>query len=343
MVERKGESMGQPVLAEVTRGGRVESRHHGAIVVVDAKGRRVLALGDVEAAVFPRSAVKALQALPLVESGAADRAGLDAAELALACASHSGEPIHAAAAASMLAKVGRDVGCLECGTHWPIGEAPARQLAREGKTPSALHNNCSGKHAGFVCLSCALGEDPAGYIGIDHRVQREVRLSLEDMTGVAIDPAKAGVDGCSIPTYALPLDKVAQAFAKLGTGEGLPRTRAQAAERLRKACARHPQMVAGSGRFDTVAMAALGERAFVKTGAEGVHCAAFPELGLGVAIKCWDGAGRAADAIMAGVILRFLTLSGDERSAVEGLATKKLVNWNGIEVGQVRASQTVTG
>lgn len=337
------ESRSQPVLAEVTRGGRVESRHRGAAVVVDARGKRALALGDVEAATFPRSAVKALQALPLVESGAADRFGLDAAELALACSSHSGEPIHAAAAASMLAKAGRDAGCLECGAHWPLGEAPARQLAREGKTPSALHNNCSGKHAGFVCLACALGEDPNGYVGIDHRVQREVRRSLEEMTGATIDPTQAGVDGCSIPTYASPLDKVAQAFAKFGTGEGLSRTRAQAAERLRKACARHPQMVAGTGRFDTVAMGALGERAFVKTGAEGVHCAAFPELGLGVAIKCEDGAGRAADAIMAGVILRFLPLSDEERAAIEGLARKRLTNWNGIEVGEMRASAAIIG
>ena len=335
--------MGQPVLAEVTRGGRVESRHRGALVVADAKGKRVLALGDVEAPIFPRSAVKALQALPLVESGAADRAGFDAAELALACASHSGEPIHAAAAASMLAKVGREAGCLECGAHWPLGEAPARQLAREGKTPSALHNNCSGKHAGFVCLACGLGEDPAGYVGVDHRVQREVRRALEETTGVALDPAQAGIDGCSIPTYAIPLDRLATAFAKLGTGEGVSRTRAQAAERLRKACARHPQMVAGTGRFDTVAMSALGERCFVKTGAEGVHCAAFPELGLGVAIKCEDGAGRAADAIMAGAILRFLTLSGAEAAAIAALARKPLVNWNGVEVGEARATAAVMG
>ena len=335
--------MEQPVLAEVTRGGRVESRHRGSVIVADAKGKRALALGDVEAATFPRSAIKALQALPLVESGAADRAGFDAAELALACSSHSGEPIHAAAAASMLSKAGRDAGALECGAHWPLGEASARQLAREGKTPSALHNNCSGKHAGFVCLSCALGEDPSGYVGVDHRVQREVRRTLEEVTGIAIDPAQAGVDGCSIPTYALPLDSLARAFARFGTGEGLSKTRSQAAERLRKACARHPQMVAGTGRFDTAAMSALGERCFVKTGAEGVHCASFPELGLGVAIKCEDGAGRAADAMMAAVILRFLKLSDDERAGVESLARKKLVNWNGIEVGEARASAALAG
>jgi L-asparaginase II len=330
--------MTNPVLIEVTRGGRVESRHRGAAIVVDAKGRRALALGGVEEAVFPRSAVKALQALPLVESGAADKYGLDAAEIALACASHSGEPIHAQTAAAMLAKARREPSCLECGVHWPLGESAARQLAREGRAPTALHNNCSGKHAGFVCLSCALGEDPTGYVAIDHRAQRETRRAMEEMTGVALDPAQAGIDGCSIPTYATPLDKLALAFAKLGTGEGLSRTRAQAAERIRKACARHPHMVAGEGRFDTVVMNALGERAFVKTGAEGVHCAALPELGLGIAIKCDDGAGRAADAAMAALIQRFLPLSTGERDALAPRATFTLKNWNGIEVGAVRAA-----
>jgi L-asparaginase II len=335
--------MSLPILIEVTRGGRVESRHHGSVVVVDAKGARALALGEVEAAVFPRSAVKALQALPLIESGAADKYGLDAAEIALACSSHSGEPIHAQTAAAMLGKARREPGCLECGAHWPLGEQAARQLAREGKTPSALHNNCSGKHAGFVCLSCALGEDPTGYVGVDHRVQRETRRAIEEMTETPIDVAQAGVDGCSIPTYPSPLHKLAQAFARLGTGEGLSRARAQAAERLRKACARHPHMVAGTGRFDTAIMNALGERCFVKTGAEGVHCASFPELGLGVAIKCDDGAGRAADAIMGAVIQRFLPLSDAEREAVAPRVVSVMKNWNGIEVGVVRPAAALLG
>lgn len=323
-------------LVEVTRGGRVESRHTGSVVVADAAGSILFSLGEPQAEVFPRSAVKAFQALPLIESGAADKFGLDQAEIALACASHSGKTAHVASAASMLAKAGRSVADLECGAHWPIAEAAQRQLAREGREPSALHNNCSGKHAGFVCLACASGVDPAGYVGVDHPVQREVRRALEEAIGVALDPARAGIDGCSIPTWAMPLAALARAFARFGCGEGYSRSRAQAAERIRAACARHPHMVAGSGRFDTDVMCALGARAFIKSGAEGVHCGALPELGLGFALKCDDGAGRAADVATAAILARFLPLEEGERAALAPRLTPALKNWNGMEVGRIR-------
>ena len=149
--------MANPVVVEVTRGNRIESAHRGAGAVVDADGRVVMAFGDAERPVYPRSAIKALQALPLVESGAADRLGLSDKEIALACASHSGGEDHVATARAMLAKAGFDERVLECGVHWPLGEDEARALARLGRTPTALHNNCSGKHAGFVCLSCDIG------------------------------------------------------------------------------------------------------------------------------------------------------------------------------------------
>ena len=184
--------MTNPVVVEVTRGALVESAHRGAGAVVDADGRVVMAFGDAERAVYPRSAVKALQALPLVESGAADRLGLSDKEIALACASHSGSEDHVATARAMLAKVGYDERALECGAHWPLGEDEARALARLGSTPSALHNNCSGKHAGFVCLSCAMGVDPKGYVAPDHAVQREVAESIEAMTGARLSEADAG-------------------------------------------------------------------------------------------------------------------------------------------------------
>ena len=171
--------MANPVVVEATRGKRIESAHRGAGAVVDADGRVVMAFGDAEHAVYPRSAVKALQALPLVESGAADRLGLSEKEIALSCASHSGSDDHLATARSMLAKVGYDEQALECGAHWPLGEDEARALARSGRTPTALHNNCSGKHAGFVCLSCAMGVEPKNYVAPDHPVQREVAASLQ--------------------------------------------------------------------------------------------------------------------------------------------------------------------
>lgn len=330
--------MKSPVIVEVTRGNEVESRHPVTLAVVDASGRLVMAHGDVEQAIFPRSAVKAFQALPLLESGAADRFGLTPAEIALACSSHSGEEIHAQTSAAMLAKAGRDLDCLECGAHWPMGEEAARRLAREGKTPTALNNNCSGKHAGFVCLACGSGEDPKGYVKPDHFVQRETRRAMEEMMGVTLDPAKAGTDGCSIPTYATPLVAMARGFARFGSGEGLSATRAQAARRIREAVARHPHMVAGTSRFDTDVMSVTGERAFTKTGAEGVFCAALPGQGLGVALKCADGAGRAAEAVMAQVIARFVPLSDDDRARLKPRLQPVMKNWNGIEVGRVNCA-----
>jgi L-asparaginase II len=331
--------MADPVLVEITRGNVVESSHRGIIAVVDPDGRKLLARGDPDRPVFPRSAVKALQALPLIETGAADRYGLTDAELALACSSHSGEPRHVEAAASMLAKVGRDVSCLECGTHWPSNEQAARAIAAAGQKPTALNNNCSGKHSGFICVACATNIDPKGYVKPDHAVQRRIKGVFEEMMSVTLPDAVRGVDGCSIPTYASPLSALARAFARFGTGAGLPGDRAAAATRLRQAVAAEPFMVAGSRRFDTVVMQALGQKVFTKTGAEGVYCAAFPEQGLGVAVKCDDGAKRASEAVMAALIQTFVPLSDQQRALLEAYCDKPVTNWNGIETGRLRATR----
>ena len=294
--------MTNPVVVEATRGDRIESAHRGAGAVVDADGRIVMVFGDVERAVYPRSAVKALQALPLVESGAADRLGLSDKEIALACASHSGGDDHVATARAMLAKAGRDERVLECGVHWPLGEAEARALARSGGTPNALHNNCSGKHAGFVCLSCAMSVEPKGYVAPDHPVQREVAAAIAAATGARLSEEMRGVDGCAIPTYAVPLIALALGFARFGTGAGLSPGRGRAAARIRAAVAAHPLTVAGKGRFDTEVMTLLGACVFTKGGAEGMVCAALPEAGLGLAVKADDGGGRAAQVMIAALI-----------------------------------------
>ncbi|HZP21040.1 MAG TPA: asparaginase [Bauldia sp.] len=322
-----------PFLVEVTRGTIVESRHRGAIVIADASGRRRAAIGDVEQAVFPRSAVKALQALPLVESGAADAFGFGNAELALACASHNGERRHTETAASMLAKAGRGVADLECGAHMPIADEAMRQLIRAGKEPTALHNNCSGKHAGFVCLACHQGIDPKGYVAPEHPVQREITAALSAMTATRLEDSNRAVDGCSIPTYAIPLDRLAVAFARFITGERLSPARAVAARRLAEACTADPFMVAGTARFDTEVMSAMPGKVFTKTGAEGVFCAAFQGLGLGVALKCDDGAGRAADIAMAAVIEALLP-EADGR-----FSRKPVLSRKNVEVGEIRPAE----
>src|SRR5881394_779059 len=241
--------MRNPVLVELVRGALVESRHSGAVAVVDADGASVLALGEVARPVYPRSAVKPLQALPLVESGAAERYGLGDTEIALACASHGGEPAHVEVAQRMLARAGLDAAALECGAHWPSHQDSAQALVRSGGAPSALHNNCSGKHAGFLCVACAASADHRGYVAADHLVQREVRAAVEDLTGVGFGADVCGIDGCSIPTWGVPLERLALAFARFGTGRGLEQKRANAAARIRAACAAQPYFVAGTGRF----------------------------------------------------------------------------------------------
>jgi L-asparaginase II len=332
--------MRNPVLVEVMRGGLVESRHRGAVAVADADGASVLAIGDVETPVFPRSAIKALQALPLVEQGGADRYGFGDEELALACASHSGEPAHVAGVERMLAAAGLNSSALRCGAHWPMSQAAGYALARTG-TVSALHNNCSGKHAGFLCLACAMGVDPSDYFRPEHPVQREVRAVIEDFTGAVLAQDRCAIDGCSVPTWAVPLANLARGFAKFATGHGLSLNRAKAAERLRSACAQQPWYVAGTGRFCTDIMQLFGERVFVKTGAEGVYCGALPRQGLGIAIKCDDGAGRAAQAIMAAIIARFLPLDDAERAALAPFVQPTLRNWNGFEVGKIKVTQAL--
>ena len=335
-----------PVLIEVLRGTAVESCHTGAIAVVDASGAVHTALGDIDRPVFPRSAVKMLQALPLVASGAADTFALTDAELALACASHSGEPEHVATAAGVLAKLGLDATALECGTQWPSREPVLRAMAARGEQATPLHNNCSGKHSGFVCLACLMarhaGAEPAafarGYVAAEHPVMREVTAALSATTGVDADNAPRGTDGCSIPTYALPLRSLALAFARCGTGVGLSDGHARAARRLRQAAAAAPFMVGGTDRFDTRVMQAWGERLFCKIGAEGVYCAALPELGLGVALKIDDGAARAAEAAMAAVAAALLKSDDDLLASYSHL---RLRNWRGLDVGSLRPALTL--
>ena len=328
--------MTDPVLVEVTRGDVVESAHRGAVSVADPAGVIAFALGDIDRPVFPRSAVKAIQALPLVESGAADAFGFGNRELALACASHEGEAEHVATARAMLAKAGLDGSALECGTHWPSHFEATLALARKGEVPTALHNNCSGKHSGFLCTCVHLGIEPRGYVGAGHRSQEMVREAMEAVTGASHGEENRGIDGCSIPTYAVPLRHLARGFARLATGEGLPEKRAAAARRLMAACMAEPFHVDGTDGADTRLMQAAPGRIFVKTGAEGVYCAALPELGIGIAIKCEDGAGRAAQAIVAAVLARLLRGDRELSETLSGMARPPLLNRNGIAVGEVR-------
>lgn len=329
-----------PTLVEVTRGSIVESRHAGAIAVSRADGHLVLALDDVERPIYPRSAVKAMQAIPLIESGAADVFELTDDELAVACASHSGEAVHLEAVRSLLAKAQLDESYLACGAHWPVSEETMRALMRAGRRPQPIHNNCSGKHAGMLAASVRLGLDPRGYERPDHPLQVMIARIISETCGIALDRTHMGVDGCSVPTWALPLGTLARGFARLGAGEGLAPQRAIAAQRLVAACFASPVLVAGEGRFDTIVMAALAPTIFVKGGAEGVHCAALPELGLGIALKIDDGAKRATERALSEVLAALVPEAAQVLAAqLEG----ELLNWRGISVGRVLASEALVG
>jgi L-asparaginase II len=344
-------SIANPVLVHALRGGIVESAHRGALAIVDAQGHVHSAWGDIDRPIFPRSAVKVLQALPLVASGAAEALALSDEELALACASHGGEPGHTRTAAAMLAKAGVDDTALECGAHWPYQENAQRDLARSGGQPNALHNNCSGKHSGFVCLGCRLNGGQAdlrgflrGYVQPGHPVMREVSAALQAATGFDLTTSASGTDGCSIPTHAIPLRHLALAFARVATGQGLSAEHAHAAQRLRQAVARAPFHVGGTGRFDTRVMQHFGERVFCKVGAEGVQCAALPELGLGVAIKMDDGnTSRACEVVLAAVLRRLLKRSDSDDALLHALSNVTLRNHNGIEVGGLLAAGPLSG
>ncbi|MGD9502871.1 MAG: asparaginase [Methyloceanibacter sp.] len=324
-----------PILVEVTRGSVVESRHTGAVAIADAAGDLVLALGDVACPVFPRSAVKALQAIPLVESGAADAFGLGDAELAVACASHSGDRVHIEAVRGLLGKAGLDASHLACGAHWPVGEEAFRDLVRGGARPLPIHNNCSGKHAGMLAACVHLGLDPRGYERADHPLQAMIAGIISETCGSALSRDDAGVDGCSVPTWALPLSSLARGFARFGSGAGLAAPRAEAAARLARACFKHPVLVAGEGRFDTIAMQALAPRLFVKGGAEGVHCAALPALGLGIALKVDDGAKRGAERALAEILAALIP---EARAALAAELEGEVLNWRGLRVGEAVAS-----
>ena len=328
-----------PRLLIVRRGQEEESFHCGRAVVATATGKIVLAIGDVEAPVFPRSAIKPMQAIPLVASGAAETFGLTDAEIALACGSHVGSPLHVATAQSILQKIGSSCDALECGVHWPLDSGESRALAARGEEPSVLHNNCSGKHCGFLAVGAVRGLAMAGYTDARHPAMREVTSAISLVTGVQLNESQACVDGCAIPAFSMPLVSVATGFARLGTGDGLSPLLARSAELIRTAIVQNPLMLSGEGTVDTCITAECHGEVFVKSGAEGVMAASIPALGYGLAVKIDDGAQRAATAVMANLLLQILQKHGiataDAIGALTGHARFRLRNWNGTTVGLV--------
>jgi L-asparaginase II len=326
-----------PVLVELTRGEHVESWHRGAVAIADAAGGLVWSAGDVERPIFARSALKMLQAIPLVETGAADAFGVSDPELALACASHSGEAFHVDAVAAWLARIDCDETCLACGAHMPGAEAASRALIREGRAPNRLHNNCSGKHTGFLTVARHLGFDIAGYERPDHPVQRHALGATAEMCRLDAAAMPIGIDGCTAPAAATPLHALATAMARIADPSGLTPARAVAARRLYTSVRENPLYVAGTGRACTAIIEAAGGAASVKTGAEGAYVAVLGDLGLGVALKIDDGAGRGAETVIA-AILASLGVVDRTNPAITVLVDARVLDTTGRTVGTRRPS-----
>ncbi len=325
-------------MAELWRGGRLESVHLGHAAICDASGAVTEAWGDPGAVIFPRSSCKMVQALPLIESGAAEAAGLSDRHLALACASHQGAAVHTDMVGRWLSDLGMGEGDLRCGAHWPADIEARDGLIRAYAKPCQLHNNCSGKHAGFLTLAKHLGAGPE-YVDPDHPVQRAVRQAFEEVTGET-SPGY-GIDGCSAPNFATSLAGLARAMAAFAAAEETD-ARGRAMVRLRSAMATYPDLVAGEGRACTELMRAMGGRVAIKTGAEAVFVAIVPERKIGVALKVVDGGTRAAELAIVALLVRLGVLDYGHPATRRWLDVPQR-NWRGIETGVLKAAERFPG
>lgn len=319
--------------AEVWRGPILESVHQGHAVICDDTGEIVEAWGDPTRVVLPRSSAKMIQALPLLESGAADARKLTSAQLALACASHQGAAIHTQRVGDWLKDLGLKDADFRCGPHMPYSREAEVELIRAGESPCQIHNNCSGKHAGFLTLNAHLNGG-ADYVEPDHPVQRACLDAFERVTQET-SPGY-GIDGCSAPNFASTLHGMGRAMAHFAAApEGSPE------ERLHRAMREHPELVAGEGRACTELMRAMDGRAALKTGAEGFFIAILPHRKLGIALKAADGATRAAECAIAALLVRLGELDANHPAAVKRLRPA-ILNARGIETGSIRPAAALT-
>jgi L-asparaginase II len=324
-------------LVEVTRGGRVESIHYGAVAVVDAQGRLVAHAGDPDLTTYLRSAAKPFQLLPLVESGGADRFGFNDKELAVMAASHSGEPRHLEAVRAILEKIGLDERALLCGAHWPLSEETARMLREAGREPAPIDNNCSGKHASMLAQCAARGLSTHDYLDRRHPIQVTILETLGALCGIEPDAIGVGIDGCSVPCFALPLQACGLAFARLADPSGLPEPRRSAVRRIAQAMMAYPEMVGGEGRLDTDLMRAAPGRLVCKGGAEGYHGVGIVKGGLGLAIKIVDGNGqRAGGPVVVEALRQLGALDNLMLDTLHRHHAPVVKNHRGLEVGEVR-------
>lgn len=325
------------LVAEVTRGGLVESIHRGDMAVVDSRGNVIYSLGDPHKVTFWRSAAKPFQVLPLVEDGGVERFSLAAPELALMTSSHGGEPRHVDTAISILNKLGHTPDVLECGAAPPMSQRAANALLKRGEQFSPLTNACSGKHCNMIALSMMREYDISGYAHPTHPVQADLFRAVSDLTGLMPKDIHLGIDGCGVPVYALPLYNMAIAYAHLSKPDAFPGPRQNALRTIAAAMTTHPYFVAGTNRLDTLLMEVTEGRILAKLGAEGVYCLSAMDEGIGLALKIEDGNTRAIDPVIIQTLHRLALLKPEE---MEKLAERRMPvvrNHRGETVGTIRA------
>ena len=333
-------------LVEVRRGGTVESVHFGAIAVVDAAGGSVATMGDPAIPVVLRSTAKPVQVLPLLDAGGAERFGFSESEIAVMIGSHGGEPFHVEAVRSILTKAGLDETALQCGAHAPTHRPAALELRRLAQEPTALHNNCSGKHAGMLALAVHLGAPPATYLDPGHPVQARIRARLEGLAGMSPGTAVIAIDGCSAPTFTLSLGNVAMLYARLAAGTGGDGAPDAALRRAVAAMRHHPEMIAGTDRLCTELMRRGRGGLVAKIGAEGMYGLAFTREGraMGIALKIADGDGQRARFSAALEALSQLgALAPGHAAELGSRFVGELRNHRGLRVGEVITTFQLAG
>jgi len=324
------------MIVEVTRGDLVESVHHVAACAVGAGGEIAFASGEIDVPVYLRSAAKPFIAAAAIEAGVRERFGLEPREIAVMAASHFGEPFHVEAVTSILRKIGAGEAALQCGVHYPYDESSAHALIREGRAPSPVFNNCSGKHAGILALCKAIGCDSSTYLDPSNPAQRRILDFCARMSDEDPHEWPLGVDGCGIPVYATSLRRAALAFARLATLQGIGEADAAALRVVREAMVEYPQYVAGTGQFDSELMRVAPGAIACKGGAEGIHGVAAVERGLGYASKVWDGAGRARGPATIAALRHLGALDERRASELARFGTPIVYNRAGRPVGEIR-------
>jgi len=330
------------VLAKVIRGDTVESAHRGHLIAIDGDGKTVHSIGDPRAVTFFRSAAKPFQAIPCITSGAADEFHYSEEEIAMACASHSGESRHVRIAGLMLERIGLNEAHLHCGSHLPFYEKEVERMLRSGEYATQLHNNCSGKHAAMLGLAKHIEADVNTYELLEHPVQQKILDTISQFSEVPVSKIKIGIDGCVAPNFALPLHSMATAFMNLMRPEKFDRKTQDAAARIVSAMVNHPELIGGSERLDTMLMQAAEGKIISKVGADGVWlCGVLPSekhpTGLAIALKIEDGDDKRARPVVAVEVLRQLgILTPDDLTDVSPMPIK---NRRGDLVGSVTATE----